>query len=124
MAKIKSYTDDYGVTHPNCVWVPMFLAVDHIDRKARFVFHGFHDLQALAAGKQSLPGAQKEYTVNGTAYLTLIGSPPKVESTLLGTVADALYSHAMATKDTLTDPANPESAKVSFFKDCADVALG
>lgn len=122
MAKLKSHTDRYGVTHPDAVWYPDEIVVRHSARYARIVFRGWHDLAALAAGHESLAGAEKVYEVSGAAYLAIAAD-------LLGPISVAAYAHAAATADSPDPTDTTFSAEgrnqrhVAFFTGCADVTI-
>lgn len=118
--KLKPFTTPDGADHPNAVWLPMFISVDHVSQTARAVFFGYHDPASLASGKRPLAGAVKEYVVNAPAeYGMLIGQPPPTGATLLDSVAAACYALAAARLDT-PDPSDPSGPLVSFFHGCPD----
>lgn len=118
--KLKSFLAADGVHHPDAVWLPMFISVDHIRKRARAVFCGYHDLATLASGNDALAGAVKEYAVTEPAeYIALVGQPPPPGATLLDSVAAACYELAASRLDTV-DPINPTGPMVSFFHGCPD----
>lgn len=118
--KLKPFTAPDGSEHPHAVWLPLFIAVDHLSQTARAVFFGFHDVGALATGKRPLTGAVKEYAITDLAeYGAMVGQPPPAGATMLDSVAAACYALAAARLDT-PDASNPSGPLVSFFHGCAD----
>lgn len=122
MAKLKSFTTADGVVHLDAVWLPVAININHIGKVARIVFQAFHSVATLAAGKEPLLGAMKEYNIRGSAYTALVTSEPTLEATLLGVIADKAYDVAMNTLDTAQS--DPKLPKVSFFNGCTDINLG
>lgn len=118
MAKIKSFTDNAGVTHANCYWRLTQIAVDTINESASFTFSGYADKQKRDSKKQPVVGASKQYYVSGEKFREYYTKHIEGELNL----AEIGYAIAMDAKDVPSgfDTETGKQVNESFFKDAED----
>lgn len=121
MAYQMSYTDARLTTHPESVWLPMFVGFDHGSKSGRIVFNGYHDLAALAANAPVID--QKAYEVSGDVYLSIVGGAPSSGSSVLDVVSQACYDYSSTVLDKAAPTEEDPDRKVSFFAGASTLAL-
>ena len=111
MAKVMSFTDQYGETSPQSYWRIVLVNRVKEDRTANLVFYGFTN--ESQKGKRII--GQKSYTVSGEDFDTWF-SPSVLSPEGINPESKA-YEYAVATKDVDSGGGN----MVSFFEGAHDV---
>jgi hypothetical protein len=122
MAFLKDFVDPAGNMNTAAYWRADELTILSAKRLIGLKFVAYKDANAFTSGLAPLAGSEKQYAVNGSAFLTIAFSPPNGAS-LYDVLANACENYALAKLDTPTGEHNEDGSPVlvSFFAGATQV---
>jgi|GEM_PF-3703955 hypothetical protein len=72
---VQSFTDNAGVLHDNCFWVPATVTMDNADKNGSIQWYGYDSATTYTAGDQPVQGAVHMTTLNNANYAKIVNDP-------------------------------------------------